>query len=106
MIAGISDVIVYLQRPKPMMLCLLVVLTLFSPAQSQTVTGPLSRAPAERLLSVASDYSCSPRKTCSRTVRSCDEAYWLLRNCSWGSKLDRDGDGVPCENLCGSRRRR
>lgn len=44
--------------------------------------------------------SCSPRKTCSRTVESCDEAYWLMQNCSWGGKLDRDDDGVPCENMC------
>ncbi|RVC60047.1 hypothetical protein EN759_31555, partial [Mesorhizobium sp. M00.F.Ca.ET.038.03.1.1] len=21
-------------------------------------------------------------------------------NCSWGGKLDRDGDGVACETLC------
>jgi len=45
-------------------------------------------------------YSCSPRKTCSKTVDSCDEAYWLMENCSWGGKLDGDGDGVPCENMC------
>jgi len=45
-------------------------------------------------------YSCSPRKTCSKTVWSCDEAYWLMQNCSWGGKLDGDNDGVPCENMC------
>lgn len=45
-------------------------------------------------------YSCSPRKTCSKTVNSCDEAYWLMDNCSWGHKLDGDNDGVPCENMC------
>ncbi|WP_366664948.1 excalibur calcium-binding domain-containing protein [Mesorhizobium sp.] len=21
-------------------------------------------------------------------------------NCSWGPKLDRDGDGIPCEGIC------
>ncbi|TIU12347.1 MAG: excalibur calcium-binding domain-containing protein, partial [Mesorhizobium sp.] len=31
---------------------------------------------------------------------SCDEAQWYLHNCSWGRKLDRDGDGVACETLC------
>ncbi|WP_422121135.1 excalibur calcium-binding domain-containing protein [Paragemmobacter straminiformis] len=44
--------------------------------------------------------SCSPRKTCSKTVESCEEAYWLMENCSWGGKLDGDHDGVPCENVC------
>ncbi|WP_352642718.1 excalibur calcium-binding domain-containing protein [Mesorhizobium sp. M0520] len=29
-----------------------------------------------------------------------DEANWNLQNCSWGRKLDRDKDGIPCENLC------
>lgn len=51
-------------------------------------------------LRLASSYSCSPKKTCSKTIRSCEEAYWLYRNCSWGGRLDRDNDGVPCENLC------
>ncbi|WP_167484110.1 excalibur calcium-binding domain-containing protein [Mesorhizobium tamadayense] len=23
-----------------------------------------------------------------------------MHNCSWGRKLDRDGDGVACETLC------
>ncbi|TIW71331.1 MAG: hypothetical protein E5V56_00645, partial [Mesorhizobium sp.] len=27
-------------------------------------------------------------------------AQWYLQNCSWGGKLDRDGDGVACETLC------
>ena len=43
---------------------------------------------------------CQPRKTCSK-IDSCDEAMWYLANCSWGGKLDRDGDGRPCESLCG-----
>ena len=51
-------------------------------------------------LRLAQSWSCGPRKTCSKTVESCEEAYWLLENCSWGGKLDRDGDGVPCETLC------
>lgn len=54
----------------------------------------------DELLMLAQAYSCSPRKTCSKTVRSCDEAYWLMNNCSWGGRLDGDNDGVPCENLC------
>lgn len=49
---------------------------------------------------VAQSYSCTPRKTCSKTIRSCKEARWLYANCSWGGKLDRDNDGIPCENLC------
>lgn len=48
---------------------------------------------------VAQSYSCQPRRTCSQ-ISSCDEAQWYLQNCSWGRKLDRDGDGQACETLC------
>jgi hypothetical protein len=44
---------------------------------------------------------CQPRKTCSK-IHSCEEATWYLENCEWGRRLDRDGDGRPCESLCGS----
>lgn len=46
-----------------------------------------------------SGYSCESRRTCSQ-ISSCDEANWYLQNCSWGGKLDRDKDGIPCESLC------
>ncbi|MEI9402083.1 excalibur calcium-binding domain-containing protein [Mesorhizobium argentiipisi] len=52
-----------------------------------------------RKLVAQSGYSCEPRRTCKQ-VGSCDEAQWYLQNCSWGGKLDRDGDGVACETLC------
>lgn len=48
---------------------------------------------------IAQSYSCQPRRYCSQ-ISSCEEAHWYLNNCSWGSKLDRDGDGAPCEGLC------
>lgn len=52
-----------------------------------------------RLMEIAQGYSCSPKLTCGR-ISSCAEARWFLANCSWGGKLDRDGDGVPCEDIC------
>lgn len=48
---------------------------------------------------LASSWSCSPRQTC-KAISSCEEAIWLLQNCSWGGALDRDKDGVPCETIC------
>ncbi|RWA98218.1 MAG: excalibur calcium-binding domain-containing protein [Mesorhizobium sp.] len=44
-------------------------------------------------------WTCQPRRTCSQ-INSCDEAQWYLNSCSWGRKLDRDGDGIACETLC------
>ncbi|WP_352528332.1 excalibur calcium-binding domain-containing protein [Mesorhizobium sp. M0060] len=48
---------------------------------------------------VAQSYSCQPRRYCSQ-ISSCEEAHWYLNNCSWGPKLDRDGDGASCEGHC------
>ncbi len=57
-------------------------------------------APMMRLIEMAGrSYSCSPRRYCKQ-ISSCEEARWYLNNCSWGGKLDRDGDGVPCEGTC------
>jgi endonuclease YncB( thermonuclease family) len=42
--------------------------------------------------------SCGIKRTCGE-IASCAEAQHYLRDCGF-SKLDRDGDGVPCENLC------
>jgi hypothetical protein len=38
--------------------------------------------------------------TC-KTVSSCEEAVALW--CGGYSRADGDGDGIPCENVCGSR---
>jgi len=48
---------------------------------------------------VAQDLSCGTRKTCKQ-MRSCTEAVFHLRQCG-DRKRDGDGDGIPCENLCG-----
>jgi len=41
---------------------------------------------------------CGTKRYCKQ-MRSCEEAYYFLKQCGL-SKLDRDGDGVPCEALC------
>ena len=41
---------------------------------------------------------CGNCKYCSE-IKSCAEAYFLLNKCGCSS-LDRDKDGIPCENLC------
>jgi endonuclease YncB( thermonuclease family) len=42
---------------------------------------------------------CTGRPRCG-DLSSCDEAYFYLRQCGL-HRLDGDGDGVPCERLCG-----
>ena len=44
------------------------------------------------------DFSCNSKMTCS-AMNSCEEASFYLNSCGI-SRLDSDGDGVPCESLC------
>ena len=43
----------------------------------------------------ASTFICDGRTMCSQ-MRSCAEATYFLKHCP-GTKMDGDGDGVPCE---------
>lgn len=49
--------------------------------------------------SVPPDSTCGVKSRCSQ-MASCAEATFYLRTCRAG-KLDGDGDGVPCEKICG-----
>jgi endonuclease YncB( thermonuclease family) len=52
----------------------------------------------------AGPYRCDGRIHCSQ-MSSCAEATWFLQHCP-GTKMDGDGDGVPCElQWCGAGRR-
>ncbi|XXQ68960.1 thermonuclease family protein [Neisseriaceae bacterium B1] len=42
---------------------------------------------------------CGTKRTCTQ-MRSCAEARYFLNQCGV-RRLDRDGDGRPCESLCG-----
>jgi hypothetical protein len=61
-----------------------------------TSNGPMTPWPG---LQTTQSWSCQPRKTCKQ-IQSCEEARWYLGNCSWGGRLDRDSDGIPCESIC------
>lgn len=75
---------------------LIAALFLAGPAMAVAGEGPMSKMPETQS---AQSWSCQPRKTC-KMIGSCEEAEWYLNNCSWGGKLDRDGDGIPCEGTC------
>ena len=41
---------------------------------------------------------CGSKRYCNQ-MNSCDEAYFYFKECGL-TRLDGDGDGVPCESLC------
>ena len=51
--------------------------------------APLKEAPAG---------TCGGKRTC-KEMSNCDEAKFYLTQCGL-TRLDKDGDGVPCEKLC------
>ena len=62
------------------------------------VSAPNKVAPAAPKIS--SGFSCDGRRYCSQ-MKSCAEANYFLANCP-GTKMDGDGNGIPCEKQwCG-----
>ncbi|GDY36389.1 excalibur calcium-binding domain-containing protein [Acidovorax sp. NB1] len=64
-------------------------------AAAQTLEAPQQRAPAAPAQPLTSSYRCDGRQHCSQ-MTSCSEAKFFLQNCP-GTKMDGNGDGVPCE---------
>lgn len=48
---------------------------------------------------IPSESACGSKSRCSQ-MTSCAEATYYLRSCR-ATRLDGDGDGVPCEKICG-----
>lgn len=88
---------------------LLVALCLFSysrfSAKSVTSAQAIPVSSGESSMGLFSDtnaslptrsYQCDGRQYCSQ-MTSCEEATWFLQNCP-NTKMDGEGDGIPCEN--------
>jgi len=58
----------------------------------------LDQPPAKPTLPAIPENRCGTKKTCKQ-MSSCSEAKYFLNVCHV-NRLDRDGDGVPCESLC------
>lgn len=58
------------------------------------------RATATTAAPTGAGFRCDGRTMCSQ-MRSCEEATWFINNCP-GTRMDGEGDGIPCERqLCG-----
>jgi endonuclease YncB( thermonuclease family) len=65
----------------------------------QAGEGSRSSSPARPVaVGTAAAGSCGAKRTCGQ-MASCEEARHYLHDCGL-QKLDRDGDGVPCESIC------
>ncbi|MFH5924085.1 thermonuclease family protein [Roseomonas xinghualingensis] len=63
------------------------------PAAATPAPAPARSSPAS-----SSGFSCGAKQYC-RQMTTCAEARFYLSQCGL-SRLDGDGDGVPCESLC------
>lgn len=61
--------------------------------------APLTFAPHTNSTAPAATFRCDGRQHCSQ-MSSYDEALFFLRNCP-NTKMDGDGDGIPCERQFG-----
>jgi len=66
--------------------------------EGKAASPPSSAQAPARPATTGSGFSCSQRKTCGQ-MASCAEAEYHLLQCG-NTRLDRDGDGVPCEAIC------
>ena len=53
---------------------------------------------SEKRKNIKNSSKCGQKKYCSQ-MTSCEEAKYYLNVCGL-KRLDRDGDGIPCESLC------
>ncbi len=63
---------------------------------------PRRPAPSQHTPVMLYDLECGRKRHCSKMV-SCDEARFYFTFCG-DRTLDRNKDGIPCENLCGGNR--
>lgn len=52
------------------------------------------------LIPSALSYSCADSVPYCKNMQSCEQAQFYLKQCGV-TRLDRDNDGIPCENVCG-----
>jgi hypothetical protein len=60
--------------------------------------SPDTRSTSRRSSRPSIGGSCGGKRVCGQ-MNSCTEAMHYLNECGL-SRLDRDGDGIPCESIC------
>jgi len=71
-----------------------------APATAMAASTRAAPAAAPAPTTATPRFTCDGRQHCSQ-MRSCEEATYFVRHCP-NTKMDGDGDGVPCESQwCG-----
>jgi hypothetical protein len=60
--------------------------------------GKRSAVTKKKPMESSPEFECGTKRYC-KEMSSCEEAKYYLENCGL-TRLDGDGDGVPCESLC------
>ncbi len=74
-----------------------------SNGEAEESQSPLVMTPAGATPTVEPEQQANPKcgnKRFCKEMSDCAEARYYLKECGL-SKLDGDGDGIPCENVCG-----
>jgi len=71
-------------------------------AELRSQSNPVNSKTSETTSPSVSQFKCDGRTRCPQ-MNSYEEAVFFIRNCS-GTKMDGDGDGIPCEDQFGYRR--
>lgn len=75
------------------------VMTAYSDVGIDIETEEEVNCTGEILVQIEIDSDCGTKTTCGE-MDSCEEATFYLEQCGL-NKLDGDGDGTPCESVCG-----
>ena len=68
-------------------------------AYTQVMNGQTIKGQCQLIAAAQPKYVCGKKRYCKQ-MTSCDEAKHYMTQCGL-DKLDSDGDGSPCENVCG-----
>lgn len=82
------------------MIILLTALLFNLPILTTAHAAEQTKQENDRAAQSTQKFSCSTVARYCKDMGSCEEAEFALEQCGM-SKLDRDKDGIPCENVCG-----
>lgn len=88
-----------MKRKVILLTALLLNLPILTTAHASEQTKQQTKQQSDNAKQSKQKFSCSTVARYCKDMGSCEEAEFALEQCGM-SKLDRDKDGIPCENVC------